>query len=147
VTRTRLGPLVGDVLSYQSLLGPGTTFVAVGASGSLIAGTQLSVVPPVNAFWDVEAMIMLQKVDAAYHTAHGYLILSQPDANGDSVCYGGGTQHSAVDTYGCRTPRRTFKLVAGSTYNCQLGVSYDGGSWNYDQGPTRLWIAGTLYAR
>jgi hypothetical protein len=109
---------------------------------------QLAYTPPVDVWWDVNGNIgIVQKIDANYHYSYGMLVLSPVDVDGMSQARQLITQHSTVQTYESRMPRRLFKLAAGTAYTVSLGIEPGGGTWTYYCGPGQLWLEAKAITR
>lgn len=146
---------VGDLLAVQRQWGQNNAYVAhntagmaIYCNGALTIPLQILYTPPVDAWWCVSSTIgLIQKLDAAYHNAYGYLQLDPADGDNLIYCYDYEYQHSTVQTFSFRKMQHTYKLAAGVAYSCTTRWGPSGGSWQIHQGQTVMHMQGMAYRR
>lgn len=142
----------GTIIDVQKLNGTNAAYVAItsGSRFKVSAGADLalSYTPPVNCWWDVDLVVgTLQKTDAAYHYAQIYIGLTPTDEDGIAAVNTTKTQHSTVQTFEPQVISSLFKLKANTAYQVWASMSTSGGTWQYWQGSTQLWIQAKAIAR
>jgi len=142
----------GRILGVQKSTGGVNAYATIAAGSYLQAASgidlAISVTPSVPAWWECYANVgILWKTDAAYHYGYIALMLDKVDQDGNQVAYQQFTQHSTVDVYGYRAPRRIWKLAANTSYQCRVYFTSSGGSWQYHQLNQYLFLEGKYWAQ
>lgn len=108
----------------------------------------MSYVPPVDVWAEVTFFAgLVQKTDAAYHQNQLQAQCSPAPTIGTSGALVFGTQHSTVQTFMAYTLTKLYGLAAGIAYSMYANWSFNGGTWQYYQAPTHLWMQGKAWAR
>jgi hypothetical protein len=144
--------IAAGMLTAQRLEGQNANYVAIASGGAFAVAVgvplALTLTPSVDCWWETTFHIgILQKLDAAYHYGYLGVSLTPDDADGVNASNGLFTQRSDVDTYGYREFTRLWKLIGGTTYTAAAAFSTNGGSWQYNQGPSYIWAHGKAWAR
>jgi hypothetical protein len=108
--------------------------------------------PPFDVWAEVLWHVGLtQKMDAAYHyTQLNALCTPAPVAAvGGLTGQGWDTHmgHSQVQTYGRHVLMKLYALAGGTQYAMQANFVTSGGTWQYYQAPTHLWVIGKAWPR
>ena len=90
---------------------------------------------------------LVQKTDAAYHYGNPSIVVTPGAVQGANSPMIYHTQHVSVQTYEYYTISKTFALAGGTPYTMQCVWACNGGTWQYQQGPTTLWMTGKAWPR
>jgi hypothetical protein len=145
-------PGIAGPYEVQRMLGTATSYGTYSANSNIDngSGSPMSIVvtPDVDSWWEVNAHIgLVQKADANYNYAYFLIQLNPADMDGLSQAYVIKTQHQSVQTYDHYTWHRIFRLAEGVTYNANLVIQPQGGTWQVYQDNARLAIEGKMWAQ
>ena len=96
---------------------------------------QLVLRPSINCWWPVSGEALLKVLDAVWYRANVGLQLSPADVDGVTLMTDGAMHHSGATDWSHGSPSALWKLAAGTTYTCQMGVAgTSGGTWQHYRG-------------
>jgi hypothetical protein len=138
----------GENVNYVSYINTSQLCVDAALSKAL----QWVYTPPFNVWAEVEFFVGLtQKIDANYnYTQLNMLCNPAPVAGvGGQIAQGldAHMAHSQVQTYGRHYMKKLYALAGGTAYTMGAQFTTNGGTWQYYQAPTHLWMIGKAWPR